>query len=117
MRPPEADWPPPEKLACQLSVGSLLRPLDWNGPDSFTEIGCASCGALAPSTFAFSARLMFALLIGVLNALSIVALASSLLPPPQAARSAATSAKAHRERIARSGRVRGGFKKCSPIGF
>src|SRR5215210_147579 len=109
MKPPEPFWPAALKLACQSSAGSLARPFDWNGPDSLSETGCWSCAT--PSTFALSESEMFALLIGVLKALSIVDFASSLLPPPHAARSAATSAKAQRERTARSGLKRGDFKE------
>src|SRR3954462_7442385 len=80
MMPPENACPPPDTLTCQLKLGSLPLPFDWYGPETFRLIGCWSCGT--PFTLASTFRVMFALLIDCLNALSISARASLLFPPP-----------------------------------
>src|SRR3954470_1137451 len=114
MRPPEKDWPPPDTFACQLRLGSLPLPFDWNGPFSFSWIGCWSWAT--PSTFAVNCRLTFALWIEVLNALLIVSLASWLLPPPPPPHPASRATSAATERIsaARSGVKTGDFKRSTP---
>src|SRR5437764_9954572 len=93
MTPPEKACPPPDTLTCQLKLGSLPLPFDWNGPDTLRLIGCESCAT--PFTFASMFSVMSALVIDCLNALSISARASLLLPPPppQPAMSAAASSR------------------------
>src|SRR2546423_11348139 len=80
MRPPENACPPPDTLTCQLKLGSLPLPFDWNGPATLRLIGCWS--PATPLTFASMFSVMSALVIDCLNALSIRARASLLLPPP-----------------------------------
>src|SRR3954451_17702202 len=93
MSPPENACPPPDTLTCQLKLGSLPLPFDWNGPATLRLIGCCSCAT--PLTFASTFSVMSALVIDWENALSISARASLLFPPPppQPAMSATAASK------------------------
>src|SRR3954447_12543754 len=91
MKPAEKFCPAALAAMSQSAFGIVWLPPVAYGPWTLSLTGPFSC--LMPSSLSVTSRSMRALLIGVENALSSVSFASPELPPPQAVRSAATSAR------------------------
>src|SRR3954451_2732715 len=91
MKPAEKFYPAALAAMSQSAFGIVCLPPDSYGPCTLSLIGSLSC--LMPLSLMLTSRSMRALLIGVENALFSVASASLELPLPQAARTAANTAR------------------------